>query len=208
VIGEVIRASGYDPDAPTPESIAHTKKVCKKERGVAKTVVLSANYGVGKVTLQQSLSLNGVDLDLDTVASIRSGYWELYAGVKRWEKELKRQWEKNGGWLLDGFGMPVAIAEGYEQDICNRVVQRSGHICLVWWIHFVIEELEAGGIPWKPIIMDLHDEINFQVPDEYADRAVECVSKGVSRLNEFLGATLPLKVDTDTGRTWDIFKCE
>lgn len=39
-IGDAIRATGYDPDNSTPESVAHAKKLCKKERGVAKVVVL------------------------------------------------------------------------------------------------------------------------------------------------------------------------
>lgn len=193
-IGDVIRAAGYDPDNPTPEGIAAAKKQAKKERGIAKVITLASSYGAGPGKIHQTLRLEGIPISLDECRTIHSGYWSLYSGVKEYEKELLRQLNNNNGWVLNGLGRPLGIAPDLEKDIVNRVVQSTGHDILVQWLIIYSRMLSNSGIPYTSIIADLHDESIIEVPERYADRALQIMSvDAIQELNRQLGGRIPLK---------------
>ncbi len=120
IVGPKLRAEGYDPDRPTAESVAHVKKVCKKERAIGKKLKLSANYGAGPNKIRQELELEGVKLSLSEAEKLHRGYWELYKGVKELEQDLIMEWERNNGWVLNGVGRPVGCHVDKLKDLISR----------------------------------------------------------------------------------------
>lgn len=194
VIGKAIREAGYDPLLPTPEGIQAAKKQAKKERGISKVITLASSYGAGPKKIKQTLNLEGIPISLEECEKIHKGYWDLYRGVKEWEKELLRQYRNNGGWVLNGLGRPIGIDSFLEKDIVNRVVQSTGHDILVLWLLKYSELLEKEGIPFTHIIADLHDESILEVPEEFAERALEVVQvEAIDWLNGQLCGKIPLK---------------
>lgn len=194
VIGEAIRAAGYDPDRPTPEGIAAAKRQAKKERGIAKVITLASSYGAGAGKIQQTLQLEGIPISLNDCKTIHQGYWRLYAGVKLYERELIRQYENNDGWVLNGIGRPLGIDHDKEKDIVNRVVQSTGHDILVIWLSIYSMLLDTAGIQWTPIIADLHDESIIEVPEEQAAEALRIMSvDAMQALNDMLKGRIRLK---------------
>jgi hypothetical protein len=194
VIGPQIRAAGYDPDNPTVEGIARAKKEAKQARSIAKVVTLASSYGAGAGKIHQTLQLSGIDLSFEEARKIRAGYWELYQGVKRWESELLRQYEKNGGWVLNGIGRPLGIAHGYEKDIVNRVCQSTGHSALVIFLTIVARQLDEAALCWHPWIADFHDEIILEVKEEDAEKAARIMDgPALKELNQLLGGDIPLR---------------
>ena len=121
-------AYGYDPLNPTAEAIAVTKKKAKRIRGICKVVHLSAGYGAGPGTIYATLIQAGVVITLDEVKAIHKAYWALFGGVIEYQKKLKAEWAENGGWFINGRGMPVAVADNLEKDILNRCIQNTGHM--------------------------------------------------------------------------------
>jgi DNA polymerase I-like protein with 3'-5' exonuclease and polymerase domains len=195
VIGPIIQASGYDPKNPTPEGIAAAKKQCKKERGIAKVVVLSSGYGAGAKKIFQTLVLSGVDITLNQCKQIHSGYWELFKGIKVWEKELRRQWIDNGGWVLNGIGRPLAICEDREKDLVNSVCQSTGHDCTILWIVILSELMDEAGLDWQPWLIDFHDEGIVAVKEGQEEQALNILTVlAPKRMNEILGGIIPLKL--------------
>lgn len=208
-LGKAILAAGYDPKNPTPEGIANAKKKAKKERAVSKIVTLGSSYGMGARKLRADLSLAGIEISEQESFDIQKGYWTLYAGVKTYEKELLRQYQHNGGWILNGIGRPISIAEGYEKDIVNRVVQSTGHDILMLWVDIFTKLLDAAGIPWYPIIIDLHDESIIEVPERFAEQAqVIMSSEAMKLLNEYLQGVIPLKGEGKIANTLADIKVE
>lgn len=194
VIGPKIRAAGYDPDNPTPEGINAAKKAAKKERQIAKTVVLGSSYGAGAPKIAQTLRLSGVEITDNEAKAIHSGYWALYKGVKEFEAELVRQWKNNDGWVYNGIGRPIGIAEDYIKDIVNRVIQSTAHDCLILFLGIVIDQLDVANIDWKPWILDWHDELMIEVREDQAEMAARIID-GIclDLLNEKLGGKIKLK---------------
>lgn len=207
-LGPIIRAAGYDPDNPTPEGIAAAKKACKKERQVAKIVTLGSSYGMGANKLSQTLRLEGIECDVPEAKRIHAGYWELYGGVKKYESELLRQFNRNRGWVLNGVGRPVGVADGYERDIVNRVVQSTAHDCLVLFLAIVAKYLDAAGIEWHPWIWDWHDEGMIEVPEAQAEQAARIIDgSALAALNEKLGGLIPLAGNSEIVGNLAAIKC-
>jgi DNA polymerase I-like protein with 3'-5' exonuclease and polymerase domains len=135
-----------------------------------------------------------VPISLEECRTIHAGYWELYAGVKEYEKELLRQLNNNNGWVLNGLGRPLGIAPDLEKDIVNRVVQSTGHDILVQWLNIYSTMLQGAGIPYTSIIADLHDESIIEVPEHHAEQALKIMSvDAIRELNRQLGGRIPLK---------------
>lgn len=190
-----IIAAGYDPDNFSAEGAAAAKKTCKKLRSICKVFYLSRSYGAGARKIHKTLQMQGIEIGLDAVSEMHTQYGEYYAGIKRWEYRLKSELRANHGWVLNGIGRPLGVHRDYERDVVNRVVQSTGHDILVKYIQILGDLLTESEISWKPIIVDFHDEVLVEVPEEQAIATVGAFKRAEFRLNEQLGGTIPLKIN-------------
>lgn len=209
ILGPPIRATGYDPYAPTKDSIAAAKKACKKERSIAKLLILSDNYGSGVKKKQKILSLNGVDMSLDEVQDMHSALMDAKDGVIQYSAWLSDQWKINKGWVENGYGRPICVDEKYVKDILNRVVQSTGHDILQLYARITARMLDEAGLHWRPIVMDWHDESIIEVPDDQVEAAKQIMEVDAYReLNAILGGTCPLKGSAAVAKTLAGIKLE
>jgi DNA polymerase I-like protein with 3'-5' exonuclease and polymerase domains len=195
IIGPVIRAAGYDPHNPTAEGVSLAKKVAKKERDIAKVIVLSSSYGAGPAKIQETLTLAGIPISLEECRTIHSAYWALLGGVKSYEKELVRQWRDNRGWLLNGVGRPIGVHEDYLKDITNRVIQSTGHDL---FISFLLCTFRLLGNRFKlePWNADVHDCWYVELPEELAEEFCRAVREEVlPEWNRQIGGLIRLKAE-------------
>jgi DNA polymerase I-like protein with 3'-5' exonuclease and polymerase domains len=183
----------YDPDNPTPEGIAAAKKHCKRERSIAKIVVLAANYNAGPAKIHETLALGGIDITMREVRDIHRAYWRLFAGVKRFEEQLRDIWTSNEGWVPSVLGTPICVAEAYVKDIVNRFCQTSGHQVLQLWIYHIDRLRRERKVPMTPWIVDLHDETLWEVPTPYAEQAAQIMRDALEATNAELGMEIPIK---------------
>lgn len=209
IIGDKIRAAGYDPDNPTPEGIQSARKKAKTARAVAKVVTLASSYGAGANKIRQTLELSGINISYDEALQIHSAYWKLYQGVKDYEKYLMKQWHMRGGWVYNGIGRPVGCDETLTKDIINRVVQSTGHDILMM-INYELEQLrlEMGRPVFYPIIIDFHDESLVECKEEDAEIVCELFRKAYARVNEYLGGEIMITGTPELIDTLADAKCE
>jgi DNA polymerase I-like protein with 3'-5' exonuclease and polymerase domains len=200
-MAEEIRATGYDPKAPTAETLAKAKKECKKTRSIAKTVVLACQYGAGVKKILETLETDNVFLPEEEVAKIHSGYWKLFSGVREFRFDLERQWKRNGGYLLNGLGRPMCVTEDYKHDCLNRFIQSTGHDILVEYIRILTNNLDAAGLDWDPLVIDWHDAAAVEVAEDQLERTVEVYKDSLDDLNRHLGGSITLKGTPSWGRT-------
>ncbi len=209
IVGERLRAHGYDPDAPDPAAIAATKKHEKMWRQVAKVITLGQSYGMGPKKLTETLKLQGIDISENQAYEMWKGYWELYAGVKEYEKELLRQFRKNKGWVLNGIGRPVGIYQDLTKDIVNRVVQSTGHDMLVYWVDIFTRQLDEAGIKWEPVVIDFHDEAIVECDEADGEKVLDIMlNKSFDELNDWARGEIPLTGDGEIIADLSVAKCE
>jgi DNA polymerase I-like protein with 3'-5' exonuclease and polymerase domains len=201
-VGAAIRGAGYDPDNPTPEGIAAAKKLAKKERSISKVYSLAAAYGAGPGKIRSTLAMDGVEIALSEAKRMHGAYWGIYKGVKQYARWLEAQWERNGGWVLNGIGRPVCVAEDFKRDLVNRVCQSTGHDVFMTFAELLAKALDNADIPYKPFNWDLHDACYFLVPDEYVSVARNIVDVVVvQQAARMLGGNVGLKWDANVCKT-------
>jgi len=208
-IGPRLTSLGYSPYDPIPEVMDATKKAFKKERSIAKLLILSDNYGSGVKKKQKILSLNGVDMSLHEVEDMHDSLMAAKSGVLEYVAWLQDEWRANGGWVENGYGRPICVDEKYLKDILNRVVQSTGHDILQLYARIAADLLTAAGVSWRPIVMDWHDESIIEVPDEQVEDAKRIMEIDAYReLNRILGGTCPLKGSAAVAKTLAGIKLE
>jgi DNA polymerase I-like protein with 3'-5' exonuclease and polymerase domains len=111
------------------------------------------------------------------------------------------------------FGKTKTFGDGYIPGIAgNRIYCDSFHKLLVYLLQacekatcaaalmLAVERLEAENIPYQPCIM-MHDEIDFMVPDEYAERAAVIGKQAFVDGPKLFGIEI-MDGDAKIGRNW------
>jgi hypothetical protein len=194
-IGHKIKAAGYDPFNPTKEGAENAKKVCKKEREIAKTINYASVYQAGPKKIAQTLTLAGIPTSEEAARQMHSAYWETYKGVRQFNRELERQWRLNDGWILNGIGRPVCLTDDMTKDLVSKCVQSTGHDCLVILIGIYWRLLEKHGIEayqWG----EFHDQVIVEVRQDQAEEAARLLDgAALTELNRQLGGLIKLRGD-------------
>ena len=200
-------AEVYKPNNPTKESVAQAKKQFKKYRNIAKVIVLASNYGAGAFKIHLTLTQAGVNITLDEVKKLHERYWELFSGIKRFEKQLRQEWEDREGYFYNGVGRAIVVPEDFLKDIVNRFCQSTG-VGLLHRLLWHINKLRAKyKVPMWPWIVDFHDQTTWEVTEGYETQAERVFREAYALLNSELDAIIPLKGDIDLGNTlWEFKK--
>jgi DNA polymerase I-like protein with 3'-5' exonuclease and polymerase domains len=198
----------YDPDRPTPEGIAAAKRHCKRDRAIAKTVVLGSNYGAGAMKIHETLVMGDIDISLNEVRQIHREYWRIYSGIKRFESQLVEMWNVNSGWVPSAIGRPIAVSDQYLKDIVNRMIQTSAHDILQLFIWNLVQIREERGLRWHPFIIDLHDEVIVEALEAEAEATALSFVEALARTNAELGMGIQLKGEPQIAGTLADIKTE
>jgi hypothetical protein len=158
-LGQPFLDLGYNPYAPTKESIALCKKQLKQLRNAAKIVVLSDDYGSGVEKKQRTLKLSGIHFTMNQMRDIQARLDSAFRGKKQFGEKLQREWIINRGYVLDGLGLPVAVSGDKLKDITNRVIQRTGHMILQLFLYKITQEFHKAEIDYSFLVADFHDEV-------------------------------------------------
>jgi hypothetical protein len=121
-IGEQFKSEGYDPDNPTKDAIDRVKKKFKSTRNAVKLCSLSDDYGSGITKKYRTLKLQGFNFSLNEVKDLQARLNKVFEGKKAYGRKLEAEWIRNNGFILDGLGFPLAVAEEKKKDLCNRCV--------------------------------------------------------------------------------------
>ena len=149
----------YDLDNPQPELIAEAKKLYKHDRDACKKFHLSGMYGAGVERKYNALTIEGFNIPIEEIAMAHDEYWHrIFPGVREYIRQLKREWARRGGWVLNPLGRPLCVAEEFTKDLLNRVAQSGGHDLLRRLLWHINRLRKARRLPLYPVIVDLHDE--------------------------------------------------
>jgi len=207
-IKDKILKAGYDPNKPTLEGIAKAKKDAKAERQVAKQCVLGFQYGMGPKKLKASLALEGVNVTEQEAFKIYTAYWDLFKGIKQFNKHLETEWRRRGGWVYNGIGRPVAVYEMFLRDINNRVVQSTGHDILMYVNYQLYLLREQHQINFWPIIIDWHDSSLIECYKQDEKKVLELFNEAYKQCNEWLNGALMIRTKPMIVNSLAESKCE
>ncbi len=181
------------------------EQITRDMRRVAKTVVFGILYGISPFGLSSTLGITQQEAKrhIDT-------YFERYSGVKAF---LDRTIEeaRSRGYVTTILGRRRPIPELAAQDqvqrsfgermAVNSPIQGSAADLIKVAMIEVSQRLKAE-LPAVKMILQVHDELIFEVPQADLERTKTLVRTEMERTGSRLGLSVPLKVDLGVGRNW------
>lgn len=172
------------------------------QRSVAKMVNYGLAYGMGASGLAERLNV-----PVDEARDIMGSYFEVFEGVAEFLDEVVKQAHADGftttmfgrrRYLPElGSGNPRVRAIG-ERQALNAPIQGSAADIMKLAMIEVDEELRTERLETK-MILTVHDELVFELPESEKEAAVALVEDAMTRVCEM---KVPLAVDTSLGPTW------
>ena len=172
-------------------------------RRIAKAINFGIIYGMGPRRLSEELGI-----EHKTAKNYIDAYYERYQGVARYrEKTIKKAREK--GYVSTLFGrrryLPDIqhgnnrIRSEAERMAINTPIQGTAADLIkkaMINIHNRVKEEKLGS----KMLLQVHDELVFEVPEEELDELVPMIKEEMERVYPL---SVPLKVDINKGRNWD-----
>lgn len=174
-------------------------EVSPEQRRQAKTINFGVIYGMGEVALSKRLGIGR-----DVARRFIERYFERYGGVRRFmdatlaaarEGQAVRTVLGRHRYLPDLRSPNPRLRAQAERIAGNTPIQGSAADLL----KLAMIELRDPVVPGAQMILTVHDELVFEVPEGEVDKAA-------SRIREVMESVMklevPLVVDVGSGRNW------
>lgn len=184
-----------------------SSQITRDMRRAAKTVVFGIVYGISPFGLSQNLGVpqpeakKYIDTFFERFSAVRAlmdrniaegrekGYTTTILGRRRPIPELQ-----SGDPTQRGFGERMAV---------NSPIQGSAADLIKVAMINVHKKLHED-LPHVKMILQVHDELIFEVPDHDLEEATRLVKQEMEEVGNQLGLSVPLKVDLGVGKNWRV----
>lgn len=196
--------SGHDIHTATAAKIYKIplEEVTSDMRRKAKTANFGIIYGISAFGLAERLNIPRTE-----AKELIEGYFATYPDVKRYMDNAIAQ-AKEKGYVETLFGrkrfLPDinsqnSVVRGYaERNAINAPIQGTAADIIKIAMIRIQERFEREGVRAK-MIMQVHDELNFTVPVEEAERVRDMV---VGEMEHAIALHVPLIADCGVGHNW------
>ncbi len=188
---------GEDIHTRTARIILGKEEITPEERRLAKAVNFGIIYGISPYGLSRQ-----VGIEIDEAARFIEQYFENHPGVKQWiERTLKLAEEKGYVRTIMGRLRRIPrmgllspnknVRDAWRRITINAPVQGSAAD--------IVKVAMIRTNPMAPIIMQIHDELVFEVEE---GRAEELAGKIREIMESVVQLKVPLKVDVSISERW------
>ena len=177
-------------------------EVTKDQRRLAKTVVYAVLYGQSAFGLAQITGMSNSE-----ASDFIKRYHETFPHIKDYVESTLNQARKQGyvntlfgrkRFFPDMHGLPFNERQALEREAINMPIQGGNADLIKIAMIRIQHEIEEKRLKTR-MILQVHDELVFEVPVEELERARKLVKRlmeGVARLD------VPIKVEMKVGRNW------
>jgi len=171
----------------------------KVSRSQAKRVLYAFLFGAGGIKLWSYIF--GTPNEEDG-SKLKSGFVKAVPGFKDLLKKLGNIYGKTrksgGGYIPSIAGNRIYVDSNHK--LLVYLLQSLEKITCASALMLTMERLEAAGIPYIPSIF-YHDEIDFQVPEEFAIAAAEIGKQSFTDGPKLFGVNI-MAGDAKIGNNW------
>ncbi|MDY6952482.1 MAG: DNA polymerase I [Thermodesulfobacteriota bacterium] len=176
--------------------------ITREMRRQAKVINFGIIYGMGPFRLANELGISN-----KMARTYIDHYFETYKGVKRFTTETIEEARKakrvttllgRHRWLPDIASPNRTARESAERTAVNTPLQGTAADLIKVAMIRIHEALDRQGLQAK-MLLQVHDELVFEVPPEEMERVRELVT---SLMEGVYPLRVPLKVDIQAGQNW------
>jgi DNA polymerase-1 len=196
--------SGQDVHAATAAKIFNVPidQVTKDQRRQAKTANFGIIYGISAFGLAQQLDCSRAE-----AKALIDGYFAAFPGVIDYI-ERQKQLAREQGFAVTLFGrkryLPDILSHNAtvrsfaERNAVNSPIQGTAADIIKMAMVTIHRRLKEEGLAAQ-MIMQVHDELNFNVPQNELDKVREIV---VTEMQNVVHLSVPLIADCGVGSNW------
>ena len=180
-------------------------QITKDMRRAAKTVVFGIVYGISPFGLSQNIGVPQAEakkyietfferfpavralMDRNIAEGRAKGYTTTILGRRRPIPELQS-------------GDPVQRSFGERMAVNSPIQGSAADLIKVAMIN--VHNTMKQELPQVRMILQVHDELIFEVPEEELEAAKQLVQDEMEGVGKQLGLSVPLKVDVGVGKNW------
>lgn len=196
--------SGQDIHAATAAKIfaIPIEDVTKEQRRQAKTANFGIIYGISAFGLAQQLDCSRAD-----AKALIDGYFVAFPGVIDYIERQKEIARKTGyaitlfgrkRYLPDILSHNATVRSFAERNAVNSPIQGTAADIIKMAMVTISRRLKEEGLKAK-MIMQVHDELNFNVPMDEVDRVKQLV---VNEMQNVVHLSVPLIAQCGVGKNW------
>ena len=196
--------SGYDIHAATAAKIykVDINDVTADMRRKAKTANFGIIYGISVFGLAERMNVPRQE-----AKELIDGYFETYPQVKEYMDRSIQVARENGyvetifhrKRFLPDINSRNAVVRGYaERNAINAPIQGSAADIIKVAMSLIYQRLQSNNLKAK-MILQVHDELNFSVPETEKEIIQKIVIEEMERAYRML---VPLKADFGWGKNW------
>ena len=196
--------SGNDIHAATASKIFNVdiKDVTREMRSRAKTANFGIIYGISSFGLSERLTIGRKE-----AKELIDGYFNSYPGVKIYMDESIQKARENGyvttmfgrrRYLRDIHSRNQVVRGNAERNAINAPIQGTAADVIKIAMVRIHNRLKKDNFKSK-MILQVHDELIFEVPDAELETLKKMV---INEMSEAVKLEIPLKVEWGTGRSW------
>lgn len=203
VLTEAFR-TGQDVHARTAAEIFDTEMdaVTSEQRREAKTINFGIIYGMGAQRLARTLRI-----PFKTAQEYIAQYFARYQGIKAYMDEVVASAREYGyvttlrgrrRYVPDLHSKSSQLLSAAERVAINTPIQGTAADIIKLAMLAIAARLHASGLRAR-MLLQVHDELLFEVPEDETDRVGALVRESMERV---MPLEVPLRVDVGSGRNW------
>jgi len=176
-------------------------------RARAKTINFAILYGISRWGLASRL-----EIDPDEAQAMISRYFERFPGISAYISETLEKTRQTGftetlfgrkTWFPQIRAGVQHIRQGAERAAINAPIQGSCADIIKRAMVRMGPALEEAGLPRVKMLLQVHDELVFELPPEDVDRASDVIRTVMANAAEpMVKLSVPLGVEIGTGPSW------
>lgn len=179
------------------------EEVTKDQRRLAKTVVYAVLYGQSAFGLSQVTGMSNAD-----AAEFIKRYHETFPNIKVYVDSTLQQSRTQGyvntlygrkRFVPDMHALSYSERQALEREAVNMPIQGSNADLIKRAMLQLQHALKEGYMKTR-MILQVHDELIFEVPVEELERAKKLIKTTMEQVEPRL--QVPIKVDMKVGRNW------
>ena len=204
---ELLKAYQHDEDIHTKTATQlfglPASEITSNMRREAKTVNFSVIYGISAFSLSKDL-----DIPRSEAQRYINEYFTLYKGVKQYIEDTIELTKKQGyvttllnriRYIPEIHSKNKNIRQFAERTSANTPIQGTA-ADMIKLAMIAIHKKLMNDYPDVKMIIQVHDELVFEVPEQRADEIRALV---VTEMESVLDLQVPIKVDAHYGKNWD-----
>ena len=162
-----------------------------------KIAALALGYGCRSKKLYKIFTESGFSVTLKECEVLFETFWELFKGVKDFNKKIMKLYERQG-YIYNPLGFRIVTEKHKAYNACIQSIVNN-------IIALYIEALRKTGLHFKPVTI-IHDSVVFQIKEEDRTIIKDVIKRATEMVNNELKWDVKLSFGCGIGK--DMFECK